>query len=409
MQAHQALAEHGTKAAAARALNLPVSTFKSRLDAEQRRSGHTAAILEFPQLPDQNEPIDRLLSRRMEHYQRKRAHHEAAHWQQVKVTENKPFGLALLGDPHIDDDGCNLPRLMSDIDILKATDGLYAVNIGDTTNNWVGRLARLFGNQETSQTSARQMAEWFLLNAGVRWAAVLIGNHDEWNEGGEIIRRMCAAAKVTIPVHEWAAKIEFVFPNGATCRASLAHDFKGRSIYSTTHGPLRESIWHQEGAHILAAGHIHYGGLQQIELPGGHNPWLVRVRGYKEYDAHALVNGFHEGNRFPAVMAIIDPNAAPEDRVLMFGSLKQGAEVLNAMRAAHGAQAGKGARRRAQGRSGEGAPRPSSVRRTGGSREGSDPRRSKIRGQKLADGHGVEPAHRGSVPPPVRVRKGRGS
>jgi hypothetical protein len=327
----QAYEEFGSKAAAARALGIPVSTFKDQLNRQPRPS-RSATILEFPQLPDKREPTNALLQRRREAYRRKRDYKEAATWQQIKVKDNKPFGLALIGDPHLDDDGCNWDKLEADIDVLKKTDGLYAVNIGDTTNNWVGRLARLFANQETSQTSARQLAEWFLLEAGIKWAAVLLGNHDSWNEGGEILSRMCATARVEIPVHDWVAKLEFVFPNGNKCRASLAHDFKGRSIYSTTHGPLREAIWMQDGAHILCAGHIHYGGLQQVELPSGHCPWLVRVRGYKEHDSFALYNGFHEGNAFASAMAIIDPNAPENERVTMFGSLKQGAAVLKAMR-----------------------------------------------------------------------------
>lgn len=345
--AHELLAAHrNNKAAAARAAGVPRSTFRHRLDKEARRGVTAPTVLNFPAIPDARQPIDKLLARRSEDYDRKKAHVEAATWQQIKVSDNKPFGLALMGDPHLDDDGCAWPALRADIDILKSTEGLYAVNIGDTTNNWVGRLARLFGNQETSQTSARQLAEWFLTGSGIRWAAVLLGNHDEWNEGGEIIRRMCAAAKgVTIPVHEWTAKLEFVFPNGATCRANLAHDFKGRSIYSTTHGPLREAIFNQDGAHIYAAGHIHFGGLQQVELAGGHNPWLIRVSGYKDYDHHALVNGFHDGNRFRSVVAIIDPRAAPEDRVMVFGSIKAGAAVLKALRSAPAPRKGKGKRK----------------------------------------------------------------
>jgi len=326
------VARCGSVTAAARAMGVSRSTFRDRLDQERRKSQSADGGLKFPDLPDRREPIDALIKRRSEQHSRLRKHAAAAIWQKIAVNENKPIGLCLMGDPHIDDDGCNWPRLLDDIAVLRRTPGLYGLNIGDTTNNWVGRLARLFGNQETSQASARQLAEWFLTGAGINWAAVLLGNHDEWNEGGEIIKRICAAAPVRIPVHEWAAKLEFTFPNGATCRVNAAHDFKGRSIYSTTHGPLRESIWHQDGAHILCAGHIHFGGLQQVELPGGHNPWLVRVRGYKEYDSHALVNGYHEGQRFPSVVAIIDPHAPASERVMVFGSVRQGAAVLAAMR-----------------------------------------------------------------------------
>lgn len=332
MTPQEAVARYGSVSAAARALGLSRTTFRGRLDGAKAKNSTADGALTFPALPDKREPIDTLIARRTAHYTRLKVHGDAARWQKIKVADHKPIGLCLFGDPHIDDDGCNWPRLLDDIAVCRRTPGLYGLNIGDTTNNWVGRLARLFGNQETSQTSARQMAEWFLLHAGIKWAAVVLGNHDEWNEGGDILKRMCASAPVKIPVHDWSAKIEFVFPNGATCRVNAAHDFKGRSIYSTTHGPLREAIWNQEGAHLLVAGHIHYAGLQQIELPGGHNPWLVRVRGYKEFDPHALVNGYHEGQRFPAVVAIIDPNAPAEDRVTVFGSVRQGAAVLAAMR-----------------------------------------------------------------------------
>lgn len=327
-----AVAKYGSQAAAARALNINRKTFISRLDAERIASKSADNVLTFPELPDRREPIESLIKRRAEHFERQKSHAKAATWQQIQVADRKPIALVLMGDPHVDDDGCDWPALMDDVAYMRDTPGMYGLNIGDSTNNWVGRLARLFGNQETSQSSARQLCEWLLTGAGINWAAVLLGNHDEWNEGGEIIKRMCSAAPVRIPVHEWAAKLEFVFPNGATCRVNAAHDFKGRSIYSTTHGPLREAIWHQDGAHVLAAGHIHYGGLQQVEIPGGHNPWLVRVRGYKNFDSHALVNGFHEGSRFRSVVVIIDPTAPAAERVSVFGSVRQGAAVLRAMR-----------------------------------------------------------------------------
>lgn len=327
------VAQYGSKAAAARALNIPVSTFKDRLKREGKGATKSrGTVLSFPSLPDPKEPIDKLIKRRTEHYNRQRAHKEAATWQRIRVSDNKPFGLAIVGDPHLDDDGAAWPSLLEDIALLRETDGLWAVNIGDQANSWVGRLARLYGNQETSKTSAAQLVEWFLVHAGIKWAALILGNHDLWQEDGDIIRRMCASAKVTIPVHEWAARIEFAFPNGSVFRGSFAHDFKGRSIYSTTHGPLREAIWNPDGAHLLAAGHIHYGGMQTVELPGGRLINLCRVRGYKDHDHFALHNGFHEGQRFRSAVAIIDPNAPEHERCMMFPSIKQGASVLRAMR-----------------------------------------------------------------------------
>lgn len=408
----EALAAHGNnKSAAARALGITRNALNWRLtkelaDGPQDDVQEAPAILTFPELPDFREPIEDLIRRRTRHYERLKTHRDAATWQQIGISENAPFGLAIIGDPHLDDDGCAWPALLDDVATLRDTAGLYAVNIGDTTNNWVGRLARLFANQETSQTSARQFAEWFLTGAGIKWAGVILGNHDLWGDGGEIIRRMCAKSPVTIPVHEWAAKIELAFPGGQVCRLNLSHDFKGRSIYSTTHGPLREAIWYQEGgAHIFAAGHIHFGGLQQIELPGGRCVWLARVSGYKDFDSHALVNGFHEGQRFRSVVAIIDPSAPDHERVLMFSSIAQGARVLKMMRAnfatarakqseqrkgrSHGAstppkpptERKRRTKRPAgtQGRRGKGKARPSAVPSPDRGRKGPDARRKQVR------------------------------
>lgn len=291
-----------------------------------------AEPITFPELPNPNEPIHEILKRAEEHYQRQRTFRDAATWQQISVNEMLPIGIALMGDPHIDDPGCNLPLLRRDINLISGTEGCYAINVGDYTNNWVGRLTRLFANHELSQASARRLIKWLLIETGINWLAVILGNHDEWNEGGEIIRQMCST-RVNIPVHDWQAKLELVFPNKATCRINAAHDFKGRSIYTPVHGLKREAIWHQDGAHLMVAGHIHFGGIEQCELPGGHNPWLARVRGYKEMDPHALVNGYHEGQHFASVLAIVDPLAEESDRVLLFSSLAQGIPVLKAMRA----------------------------------------------------------------------------
>lgn len=304
-----------------------------RWDAAQLRNGGKVGALTFPKLPSRDLPIEELLDRCEENFKRERAYADASTFQQIKVGENLPIGLALMGDPHVDDPGCNIPLLRRDARIMAATPGVYGINVGDYSNNWIGRLTRLFGDQDLGQRSARRLTEWLLTGAGISWLAVITGNHDAWNEGAEIIKRMCASAYIHIPVHDWAAKLELVFPNKATFRGTFAHDFKGRSQFSAIHGLKKEAIWHQDGSHLYAAGHIHFGEIGQCELPGGHNPWLVRLRGYKEMDSHALVNGFHEGQRFASAMAIIDPLAAEHDRVMVMPSLAQGAQVLTAMRA----------------------------------------------------------------------------
>jgi hypothetical protein len=340
MLASEAVAEYGTVSAAARALQVSRQSLGRRLERELKRNERLdekfkLGPLTFPKIPNKHEPIGELLDRCETNYKRLRKHTDASTWQQIKVDDNLPIGIVHFGDCHLDDPGCNIPLLRKHVNIVRDTEGCFALNVGDYTNNWVGRLARLFANQDLGQSSARRLVEWLLVSdfgLNGHWLAVVLGNHDEWNEGGEIIRGMVAKAKVHIPVHEWAAKIELVFPNKAVCRINTAHDFKGRSMYSAVHGLRKEAMNWQDGTHIYVAGHIHFGEILQFELPNGRVPWLLRVRGYKEMDSHALVNGFHEGRRFSAVMTIIDPNADDAGRVLVFTDLDLGASVLGIMR-----------------------------------------------------------------------------
>jgi hypothetical protein len=43
---------------------------------------------------------------------------------------------------------------------------MYAVCVGDVTNNWVGRLAALYAEQSTTEAEAWKLAEWWLVLHG---------------------------------------------------------------------------------------------------------------------------------------------------------------------------------------------------------------------------------------------------
>ena len=337
MMASEAIDLYGGTAAAARALGVNRSTVKRRLRSEKglearpsRAKGHR---LEFPAIPARREPVAKQLPKLVEAYKREKAHFDASELQKVKVKDDRPIGLVIFGDVHLDDDGCAWPHLLEDIDICKRTDGCYGVSIGDHSNNWIGKLARLYGEQSASISDAHQRMRWFFLEAGIRWAGIVTGNHDDWGDGVSIIKLMCSGSRDTIPVHVWSSNVELRFPNGATCVGVLGHHFKGSSNRSTTNGPLNEAILNQASrADFIAAGHIHFGGTQSVELPGGRVVHLVRTRGYKDFDGHAKRHTFHEGQRFRSAMVVIDPAAPEHDRCMVFGSLKQGAEVLKALR-----------------------------------------------------------------------------
>lgn len=310
---------------AARALGIPYTTFQGRV-----KRAKAAAVT--PELPaDWHEPIADIIERQATQVAKRREVRRAREWFPVKVAEARPIGILWFGDPHIDDDSCDMDVLLRHVELCRETPGLYGANIGDTTNNWVGRLTRLFGDQEASQETARRLAKWFLVDSGVNWLLTLVGNHDAWNEGGEILSQMNSEQ---VPLIDWAAKFRLVFKNGRSVRIHAAHDFKGSSIWNKTHGPSRAA---QTGAaDLYVCGHRHDWGIQHYELPETDRaPVSIRCRGYKGFDHYAVRSGYAQSRYGAAILTVIDPTAeTPDGLVTPFANVETGARYLNMLRGA---------------------------------------------------------------------------
>jgi hypothetical protein len=322
----------GNQIAASLALGIPRPTFQHRLrsavlakvEPEKERPSYA-----LPEFPDNDIPVKDIIESMSRRFQKRQTYQNALKWFPIKLRDNKPIGLALVGDPHVDDDGCNWPQLRADIEIMKQ-DGIYAVQIGDPNNNWAGRLIRLYANQETSKDTAWKLTKWFLRDSGVRWLAWLDGNHGAWNDGARIMREMNIKH---IPMADWQAQFKLVFPNEAECRVWASHDFPGHSMWNTLHA-AQKAAHTKDWAHIYACGHKHNWALHHEESASrGFCYWLARCRGYKYIDDHAERMG-HASQQYGAtVLAVIDPNATDDNAsVVCFSNLERGADYLKWLR-----------------------------------------------------------------------------
>jgi hypothetical protein len=343
MNAVEAVAAYGGVRPASRALGVPYSTMHKRFKAAakddpraKRKPGPEAKAttakpeFEFPALPPSKLSAPKLIKRLAEDARMKKERRDAEKWMRVHVRDNKPLGILWFGDPHLGSD-TNWDRLESDVALCAATKGLFGANLGDTTNNWVGRLTRLYADCDTSRQSERTLAKWFLAEAGITWLIWLMGNHDEWEHGAEILKLMDIHNKV--PMLDWSAKFELCFPNKSKVRINAAHDFPGHSMWSTTHAPARAPRMLGTDADLYICGHRHDWGIQQFEMAErGLCPMAIRARGYKVGDSYARRNGYQEANYGASILTIIDPTADASGRVLAFADVKQGARVLTALR-----------------------------------------------------------------------------
>ncbi len=227
----------------------------------------------------------------------------------IRITIDGPIGLAHFGDPHVDDDGTNLPLLERHLATVNNTEGLFAVNVGDYTNNWVGRLARLWAQQSTSSRDARQLAEWLI--GYCDWLYLVGGNHDAWSGDSDPIEWISAQGGALFEPH--AARVGLTFPDKRTIRVNARHDFKGRSMWNTAHGPSRAAQmgWRD---HILTCGHTHVSGYQVLKDPASRLiSHAIRISSYKQYDRYAVENGFPDQDIFCCPVTIIDTRFADDD------------------------------------------------------------------------------------------------
>ena len=328
-QTLDAFNKYGTESKAADALGWKRQTFQSRLKAAQTRlpeqDGGFENDIVLPDLPSSELSAAELIDQACERFNAHYVARTARRWMEIKVNANKPIGICFVGDPHIDNYGCNWPLFKRDIGILEKTQGLHAVNIGDLADNWVGRLMRLYADQEMSKKQAWKLAKHVLRDAKISWLCHILGNHDSWNDGPLLIK---ANARPTVPVEDWQARFQVVFPNGKRVKVHVAHDFPGTSIWNKMHGPQKASMMLEE-ADIYACGHKHEWAINTSENANRDFVYhLIRARGYKYIDSHADHLGFSSQKYGASITAIIDPQAAGPSKIVCLPDLEEAAEFL---------------------------------------------------------------------------------
>jgi len=278
-------------------------------------------------MPEEDDTDDDLVARRVEAFRRyaQRAEREAT--RTVTFNASEPIGIVAVGDPHADDDGCDWPELLRVVRTVGATPGMYGWNVGDVTNNWIGRLVRLWAHQSSTEDDADRLAAWLMRS--MPWLMLVLGNHDRWQSAS-----VQAAAKAA-GVHHVArhlGRIEFAFPNGASVRVEGRHTYKGSSIYNPTHGLARGALWDQWGD-VYIAGHHHEASTQRVFRQDGRLVTLVKARGFKRYDDYAAEHQFADVPHGHAPTVIIDPTArSVTGRVQVIEDIEDAADLLTWMR-----------------------------------------------------------------------------
>jgi calcineurin-like phosphoesterase family protein len=270
--------------------------------------------------------IEQLIKDRAEEFGRKAAHHQAKHdGINITIHEPGPYMLVCFGDGHVDDAGCDIDHLAFCLEEVRGKDHVYALNIGDLTNNWVGKLGRLYAHQTTTEDEAEELLDWLI--GSINWLAIILGNHDKW---GPIAARICREHGVLAVSH--GAKFVIHQEGSAKRIIDARHTHAGNSMYNASHGQLKQNF-KGSNADIIIGGHLHV-SAETIVKNGvtQKTAYCCRVSAFKKYDEYADMNGFEDQAISPVLAFVIDPAHPGIFGIHRFFTIEQGYRYLTMLR-----------------------------------------------------------------------------
>ena len=333
--------KYGNVTEAAEAGKMPRTTLDARLKiamaAGYNIPGFRGQKLEsngelvMPQFVAQEDmSAEEILNHMGRRFQKDWKRQQELNWFKVAVTQSGPLALVWFGDPHLGNNGCNVPLLRRDVELVAKTPHTFGANLGDTVDNWGGTLTRLYAENDVSRQTERTLARWFLQESGIRWAVWLEGNHCTMSEAFSVYLRSINCSEV--PMMNWRAKFSLEFPNGKSVRIDAAHDHKGHSIWNDLHGQERAAFM-DEPADLYIAGHRHSWGVKYKELGDGRVVTLARARGYKWIDDFAIRHGYAQQQCGASVVTVVNPDSkSPSGLITAFADVEEGLGYLGWLR-----------------------------------------------------------------------------
>ncbi len=324
----EAVQAHGSVLRASTETGIPETTLRRRYKAALA-AGEADAPFAVASMPSGDEPIEDLIARRAAAFTRKHEARQARELIPVKVRVDGAYGVLHMGDPHVDDDGCDWPTLTRHLELIDRTEGLFAANVGDLSNNWVGRLARLYASQGTTAADAVRMVEWFV--GRVRWLYLIGGNHDAWSGAADPVKWFSAQAGAAYQWH--GMRLELQASSGPPVRINARHDFAGSSQWNGAHAPAKAARMGWARDHIYTCGHRHSASHNTLFLNDAeHVAHAIRLGAYKKYDDYADAKGFSREN-VPAAVTVINPAARDAlGLVTVFWDVEAAADYLRWLR-----------------------------------------------------------------------------
>jgi predicted phosphodiesterase len=248
--------------------------------------------------------------------------------QRIEFSD-KPIAIALLSDLHIGNATTDYKQLRYDADLIKKTDGMYAIFHGDGIDNWIiPKLAQLQRGQAVNFEQELLLFESWLEILLEKLIVVVSGNHDNWTHslaGIDIVKKMLKTTKVLYDRDEVRTVIKVGQNEWTFC---IRHKWLGSSIYNPTHGIERYS---RMGASfdVGIGGHTHIASLSREFVGNDNRQCMAIITGtYKKYDGFARQLGLPQCAHNGSGAIILQTNG----KMMWIRDLQEASEYITYLR-----------------------------------------------------------------------------
>lgn len=288
--------------------------------------------LVFPPEVSSKLPIEDLIERRIAEFDRVRRQYDSERMTEVAVTSDLPIALVVFGDPHLDDPGTNLRALREHSNIVNATPGMYGACIGDLQNNWIGRMAHLWSQQETTADQSWDLVEWWISYVE-KWLFMVDGNHDAWSGSSNPLNWIRGLSGRRMIQNNNEVRVKLTFTNGFEYIVAARHNWPGHSQWNPAHGEFKAALMRLK-ADLIVSGHTHT-SLDSSLYVEAHDivTRCARVGSYKEIDRYAKELGLPNKQIAPSFAVVINPRAKTlTQRSQLFYDIDTAAQYLTFLR-----------------------------------------------------------------------------
>lgn len=320
----RAIRETASISEAARQLGITKGAMDHRVREIKRRKITDRPEFSVASLPSYQKPVEEIIASKKRNFSRRHKAQDSRDLIPVKVKIDGPIGILHMGDPHLDDDGCNIALVEKHLDLPEKHEGLFRACVGDYLNNWKGRLAPLHAMQSTTQQEAYRLLEWFI--GRPKWLYLLAGNHDRWLGDEDPLQWFTRGLGT---VYEWhGARLSLNPPKGAPQIIHCRHDFAGNSQYNRAHGATK-AIRFGGTDDLYINGHKHIRAHYEEENSVGGWSHAVQLDSYKWVDDYPKQLGAKILQQGGACLTIHDFSAvSPPDRVKLYWDPEEGIDYL---------------------------------------------------------------------------------